>query len=90
MPILARIRMSFAGPKATRVFVESDKPLTIRCGDTSSPAPAEVVLREGAGGARAFVLEDARSGARVGGPGHAAAVTGDPDGPGEPVTVPVE
>ena len=65
VPILARIRMSFAGPKATRVFVESDKPLTIRCGDTSSPAPAEVVLREGAGGARAFVLEDARSGARV-------------------------
>jgi len=65
VPIRARITVSSAGTAGTRVFVESDEPLTIRCGDTSSVAPAHVVLRDDAGGARSFVLEDARSGARV-------------------------
>lgn len=65
VPLLARIRVSSEGPGATRVVVESDAPLTVRCGDTSSPTPADVVLRDDAAGARAFVLEDARSSARV-------------------------
>lgn len=64
VPVLARIRMSSAGPGATRVVVESDEPLTVRCGNTSAATPAHVVLRDAAG-ARGFVLEDARSGARV-------------------------
>jgi hypothetical protein len=65
VPILARLRVSSAGPGATRVVVESDEPLTVRCGGTSSATPAHVVLRDDAAGARAFVLEDARSRARV-------------------------
>ncbi len=64
VPILARIRVSSAGPGVTRVFVESDEPLTIRCGDTSAAAPAHVMLRDDRG-ERSLVLEDARSGARV-------------------------
>jgi hypothetical protein len=54
--------VSFAGPGATRVVVESDEPLTVRCGDTSSATPAHVVLR---GGARVLVLEGVRTPARV-------------------------
>ena len=65
VPILARIRVSSAGPGATRVVIESDGPLTVRCRDTSSRTPAHVVLRGDAPGARVFVLEDARSRARV-------------------------
>ena len=57
VPLRARITVSRAGPNATRVAVESDEPLTVRCGDTSSVTPAQVVLRDDAGGARSFVLE---------------------------------
>jgi anaerobic magnesium-protoporphyrin IX monomethyl ester cyclase len=61
-PLVARVHVSFAGPGATRVVVESDEPLTVRCGDTSSATPAHVVLR---GGARVLVLEGVRTPARV-------------------------
>ncbi len=65
VPIVARVRISRAGPEATRVTVESGAPLTVRCGDTSSAAPASVILRDPPAGPRWFVLEDPRSGARV-------------------------
>jgi anaerobic magnesium-protoporphyrin IX monomethyl ester cyclase len=65
VPLSARITVSVDGPGATRVLVESDEPLTVRCGDTSFQTPARVVLRGDAPATRAFVLEEARSGARV-------------------------
>jgi hypothetical protein len=64
VPIRARLEVSAEGT-GTRVRVESDAPLTVRCGDTSSPTPAEITLGHGRGSAPAFVLEDVRSKASV-------------------------
>jgi radical SAM superfamily enzyme YgiQ (UPF0313 family) len=65
VPLLARISVSSAGPGATRVVIESDEPLTVRCGDTSTATPARVLLRGDGAGARVLLLENPRSTARV-------------------------
>jgi hypothetical protein len=64
VPIRARIALSAAPDGATAVDIASDDPLTVRCGEASSAVPAHVVLR-GAAHARAFTLEDPRSGKQV-------------------------
>jgi hypothetical protein len=61
---IARITVSAEDAVATRVVIESEEPFTVRCGGTSSPSPAQVVLRGPERGGT-FVLEHARSGARV-------------------------
>jgi hypothetical protein len=64
VPLRARITVSAVGARAAQVLVESDEPLTVRCGETSSGTPARLVLDDQGAGAR-FVLEDDRSKARV-------------------------
>jgi hypothetical protein len=65
VPIRARLILRNAGPRALRVSIASDRPLTVRCGDSAVAAPAHVVLGMNEAGAGELVLEDARSGARV-------------------------
>jgi hypothetical protein len=61
---IARLAVSSDDALTARVVIESEEPLTVRCGGTASPTPAQVVLR-GPERAGTFVLEHSRSGARV-------------------------
>jgi hypothetical protein len=67
VPIRARVTLRRQPHGRAQAAVESDEPLTVRCGGTSAAAPAQVALGAGRGGDDAFVLvlEDPRSGARI-------------------------